>query len=225
MLFAIDIDGTIATNGNWYCRWMNKHARLAIPEERLDAMAYGFQFWEDPAVLTLSEDERKRLRKFSFDHHKDRRRHIHAVPIPGAMEAMQTLLQHGKILYVTCRKWHCRGLSSAWLKKHGFPEYKQVRCCSRYYVKFLEARRIAEPKEPIILIDDLAEKMVRAFRALVIHDRKRATGIIKRLTVVAIGETEPPTFPFKVPFPVLALPSWQPEHIEILTTTRTATTV
>lgn len=33
MLFALDIDGTIAVGGNWFARWLAQEAQLAIPEE------------------------------------------------------------------------------------------------------------------------------------------------------------------------------------------------
>lgn len=216
MLYAVDVDGTIAIGGNWYARWLASAAKINIPEADLASIQYGVEFWDLPQVQALTHEQRAALRKHAHEHHKDADHHINAVPIPGAVEALHMLAQSGGVIYTTCRKRSHRKLTSEWLERYGFPSPEQVHCCPRYHVKFLEAQHVAEPKEPIVLIDDLAREMVLSFRALAIHDRSKVLGLIKRITIVAIGCEEPPTFPFKVPFPVLALPSWRLEDLENL---------
>jgi len=210
MLLALDIDGTIATNGNWYARWLAKESCLAIAEDQLIRIEYGVDFWQLPEVRALSHERRADLRAHSHAHHKDLDHLVNEIPIPGACEALQWLLakNDAHIIYTTCRPSTSRQLTQEWLARYGFPSPEQVFTCERYHTKFIHAQRIADPKDPVILIDDQIEKMVPAFRVLIKHERPIALSLIKRIIFVQIGQSEPPTFP-PVPFPVLALPSWQ----------------
>ena len=217
MLFAIDIDGTIATNGNYFARFLAQQAGLAIAENELARMVYGFEFWQHPTVQTLTHEQRSTLRQLAKAHHKDPDHQRHRVPIPGAHDALADLAQHGKVIYTTCRQPESEQLTRQWLAQYDFPSAENVFICNHYHWKYIHAHTVAQPGEMILLIDDLVEKMVPAFRTLAIQKRDMAINLAKRMAVVAIGQETPPHFA-KVPFPILALPSWQAAGIAQLST-------
>jgi hypothetical protein len=101
---------------------------------------------------------------------------------------------------------------------YDFPSAENVFICAHYHWKYIHAHATAQPGEKIIVIDDLIEKMVPAFRTLALQNRGMAINLAKRLAVVAIGQETPPPFA-NVPFPILALPSWQAAEVVQLTTT------
>lgn len=215
MLFAVDIDGTLAAHGNWWCRWIADYAQLSLSEERLAGLQYGFQFWDLPEVRTMTHDQRQSLRAYSHAHHKDVDNLANSIPIPGAASALSGFVNDGAhLIYVTCRPDDTRQLTHGWLAKYGFPVADQVYTCERYHTKFINIHRVAAESERVILIDDMIEKMVPAFRVLVQHYRPIAISLIKRIAFVQIGREEPPTFPAPLPFPIAALPTWQKDDID-----------
>lgn len=216
MLIACDIDGTIAVNGNWYARWLAREAGPDIPENELASIEFGCDFWQLPQVRALSHEQRVELRELARAHHKDADHLANEIPIPGARDALRWMLQQDgdtRLIYVTCRPNDAAQLTRDWLKRYDFPASEQVFTCERYHTKFIHAREQSETKEPIIFIDDQIRALVPAFRLLVKQDRAIGLNMIRRIAFVQIGESEPPTFP-PVPFPVIALPSWQRADVE-----------
>lgn len=215
MLFAIDIDGTLAVSGNWFARWMVQEAGLVIPEEKLARLRYGMEFWLLDEVRALSDERRTALKNYAHAHHKDTIHQEQCVPIPGAREALQMLVEEGgRIIYTTCRQAESQHLTQQWLAHYGFPNPEHVFCCEHYHDKYISAHQIAEPREPVVLVDDQIPKMVPAFRVLAQQDRTIALNLILRIVMVQIGQEQSPTFPFPVPFPVVACPSWRREDLE-----------
>lgn len=212
MLFAIDIDGTIATHGPYFCQQMFAEAGIALADEELALCTSGYHFWHHERVRALPEKRRVELKAFAHAHHKDPDQLENRVPIPAAREALHTLVAEGHLLYATCRPAEARQLTQEWLARYGFPAADQIQICQHYHSKYLAAHQIAEQREPVILIDDLVDKMVPAFRTLAIQHREIALSLMRRLAVVAVGIAQPPVFA-KVPFKVLALPSWRPEDL------------
>lgn len=216
MLIATDVDGTIATNGNWFARWLVSEAGLDIPEEELATIRYGIEFWNLPQVSEMAPEQRAELRKHAHAHHKDPDQQDNSVPIPGAREALRLLVAEGAtIIYTTCRQPESEQRTREWLARHDFPCAQQVYVCQHYHWKYIHAHQQAKAQEPVILIDDLIEKMVPAFRTLAIQQREIATSLVRRLALVAIGKDELPVFK-SVPFKIVALPSWRLEDLERL---------
>lgn len=213
MLIACDIDGTIAVNGQWYARWMAREAGLDIPEHELASIEFGCDFWQLDEVRALTHEQRVELRQYAHAHHKDLDHLWHEIPIPSASDALHFLNQSGRIIYTTCRPASAAQLTREWLAHYQFPNADQVYCCDRYHEKFIQARGQAETKEPIVFVDDQVDKLVPAFRALAIHDRAIGLSLIRRISFVQIGQSEPPHFP-PVPFPVLALATWNRADVE-----------
>src|SRR5260370_35341745 len=136
----------------------------------------------------------------------------------GAAQALNHLAKQHRIMYTTCRHQDSQQGTQIWLARHGFPESERVYCCQHYDWKYKYIEEVAEKsqKTKIILFDDQAEMMVKAFRHLAKTDQKTALSLVLRLTVVAFVQTEDPMFPIRIPFPVLALPSWREEDIALL---------
>lgn len=216
MLIACDIDGTIAVSGQWHARWLAAIAGLDIAESELSSIEFGCDFWQLDEVRALSHEQRVELRQNAHAHHKDLDHLWHEIPIPGASDALHFLSEHAHVIYTTCRPASAAQLTREWLAHYQFPNADQVYCCDRYHEKFIQARSQAESKEPIVFVDDQVDKLVPAFRLLVKHERPIALSLILRIALVQIGAGEPPTFPFDVPFPVLALQSWRRDHVEAL---------
>lgn len=216
MLIACDIDGTIAVSGQWHARWLAAIAGLDIAESEMASIEFGCDFWQLPEVRALSHEQRVELRQNAHVHHKDLDHLWHEIPIPGASDALHCLSEHARIIYTTCRPASAAQLTREWLAHHQFPNADQVYCCDRYHEKFIRARSQAEAKESIVFIDDQVDKLVPSFRALAIHDRAIGLSLIRRVSFVQIGQSEPPHFP-PVPFSVLALPSWQRADVEQFT--------
>lgn len=216
MLFAIDIDGTIAQAGTGYARYLNQALALDIPDAIIDACTTYRDFAELPSVRLFRADPAQRERfkevRDSLEHDSDMQRQL--VPIAGAVDALNEMASDGaRIVYVTCRKPEAERLTRAWLAEHGFPYADSATMCAHYHYKYLAIHEQAAAREPVVLIDDRGETMLRAFGRLARLHSDVAVSLVSRLAVVAFDADEPPAVPFKVPFPVLALPSWQPDDL------------
>jgi hypothetical protein len=137
-------------------------------------------------------------------------------PLPGAVEGVTALSTYGRIIYVTCRYATSRELSQEWLAQYSFPNPEQVFTCERFHHKFVEAQKNALTDEPIVLIDDHAEDIVKTFRKLVKEYYQVAKSVYGRFGLVAFGTDKTPTAPNQLRIPMLALPSWEKEEIQQL---------
>jgi hypothetical protein len=211
MLFAIDVDATIATDRNGYARHLNDDLKLGIDENVIRELKSYDDFHVLPEVQTYLQQPDQKNRYWSIyeslQHEPEIQEQL--IPITGAVEAINNLAHSGKIIYVTCRQPGAESITSKWLAQHKFPSSEQVTICPHYYYKYLVAYDQTEPREKIILIDDHAKEMIEAFFIMAKTHLDIATNLHRRLAVVAFDQTEPPTFRFKIPFRVVALPSWQ----------------
>lgn len=222
MLFAIDIDGTIAYDkqGRAFARYLNQALSLGVPDTTLRQLSCYHEFVELHAVqayIGQSQDNKQRYKAVFQSAANDPAIQQSLVPLEGALAGVEALSLRGRIIYVTCRKPESVSLTQAWLARYGFPAPEQVYTCEHYHFKYVQAGQLADPSEPIVLIDDHAEEVIKFFHRLVKEDYSIAKAIRKRLAVIAFGSQEVPPHPFKVPlFPVLVLPSWEPGSLEQL---------
>jgi hypothetical protein len=93
---------------------------------------------------------------------------------------------------------------------------EQVFTCERFHHKYVEAQKNAFADEPIVLIDDHAEDIVKVFRKLVKEYYQVAKSVYGRLGLVAFGTDKIPTAPNQLRIPLLALPSWERDKIQQL---------
>lgn len=219
MLFAVDIDGTIATyqGTTAYAPYLNRVLALGLPEE-IEG--------ESGTAYALTAAERIYAYVETSPEHKDRyQAAIHeaqfaadvqerAIPIQGAVETMHWFAAQGTLLYVTCRKQATQHVTQAWLARYGFPRPDRVTCCETYYHKYITAYQYAGKREPLLLIDDRVRDLVLSFRGLVENQRNIAASICQRAALVAFGHEQLPPLPSRLPFPVIPLPSWEQSAIK-----------
>jgi uncharacterized HAD superfamily protein len=212
-VIAMDVDGTIAAGGQWFVRLLASEFHLPIADEVLAALQYSAPFWALPEVRALSQEQRRAMREVARTYQHDPEAQRNTVPLPGAVQALQALTQHGKIIYTTCRHMESQALTQEWLEQHGFPDPANVFCCEHYPWKYKHAASIANKRQRILFFDDQADVLVKSFRPFGQMDGKTALSLVTRMAIIAFGKTEPPSFPVNIPFQILALPSWQPKDL------------
>ena len=219
MLFAIDIDGTIAgtDHGREYAQYLNRVLGIGMSEERVTAFSSYREFAlsdEVQAFGAISEENQDRyMAALELAQHDEEVQRA-SLPLPGAVEGVTALSTYGRVIYVTCRYASSRELSQEWLARYGFPNPEQVFTCERFHHKYVEAHKNAFTDEPIVLIDDHAEDIVKTFRKLVKEYYQIAKSVYGRFGLVAFGTDKAPTVANQLRIPVLALPSWEKEEIQ-----------
>lgn len=215
MLFAIDIDATIATDRNSYARYLNNKLKLGIEESLIEQITCYRDFHLLPAVQKYLQEPEQRdyyqtiYNKLQYEPEIQK----NLDPIPNAVQAINDIAQSNRIIYITCRQPGAEAITREWLARNSFPSPEQITICTHYHNKYLAAYEQATPQEKIILIDDHAEEIIKAFFIMAKTNLDIAVNLRRRLAIVAFDHTEPPTFRFKVPFPVIALPSWHPDDL------------
>ena len=221
MLFAIDIDGTIAgtDHGREYAHYLNRVLGIGLSAEKVAAFASYREFAlsaEIQAFGAVSQENQDRYMEALELAQHDAEVQRASLPLPGAVEGVKALSTYGRVIYVTCRYASSRELSQEWLGRYGFPSPERVFTCERFHHKYVEAQKNAAADEPIVLIDDHAEDIVKTFRRLVKEYYQVAKSVYGRFGLVAFGSGKPPTVPHQLRIPMLALPSWEKEEIQQL---------
>lgn len=216
MLFAIDIDGTVAGSPpHVLISYMSQKLGFHVPATHLAAFSSYRDFLRSPEVRTwlAQSDEHQTcydqaLYQAQFDIGVQKQ----SIALPGAVEATQALALLGRIMYLTLRKPESEQLTRDWLAVHGFPSPTDVFSCEHYQYKYLEAHRHADVDEYVMIIDDNYRPLLARFKTFFDEYRDIANSLRKRLAVVAYGAKEPPRWPFQKPaqplFDIAALPSW-----------------
>ncbi|HEU5377544.1 MAG TPA: hypothetical protein VFV38_19145 [Ktedonobacteraceae bacterium] len=208
MLYAIDIDSTIAIDRTGCARFLNKHLRLGIDDSTLAGLAGYWAFLELAPVQEFrarAEEAYQEALKRSDD---DLTVLAEMEPLPGAVSSVQRLAEHDHILYVTCRKKANREATRAWLAWAGFPSATNVATCDWYHSKYLHAYERAGEREQIVLIDDMMEQIVRSFGRVARDHTQIALSLLRRMEVVGFGHKSLPPLPEGVPFAHSLLANW-----------------
>ena len=210
MFFGIDIDNTIATDTNAYARYITRHLQLPIPESQLAELTYFGEFQQLPQVkayVRQSPEHKRRIEQVTDEADNAVEILMGLDPIPGAREALLRLAHLGSIHYLTCRTPDQIALSQAWLHNHDFPAADHVSSCQHYHYKFIHAAQYADSDEPIILVNDMAFRLIQFFPRL-LRDHKTITkSTYKRLAIIGYNCTttickHPTQFPLRrVSFP------------------------
>ena len=202
MLFAVDIDNTIARDIKNAALRAYVMRTLDMPTDEQELRAW-LQVPENKARLEQARKTSETIPEV-----------MEAVqPVPGALDGVRQLARLGTVVYVTCRVPELHELTIDWLTRYGFPSPENARLCARYSEKYLHAYRMAVPDEPILLIDDRAEEVVRSFQTIARTEPATAINLISRLSVVAFHPKEARWHMTPPPFPVLILKSWDQETL------------
>lgn len=205
MLFALDIDNTIARDIKNAALRAYLLRALEMPTDE-----QGLRDW-----MRVPENV-ARFEQARADSEKAPEVMGALQPIPGALDGVKQLASIGTVIYVTCRVPALHDLTIDWLTRYGFPMPENMRLCALYSEKYLHAHQMASPNEPIILIDDSAEKIVRSFQTIARNDPAMAMNLIPRLSVVAFAPKEARWRMTPPSFPVLILKSWEQDYLQKL---------
>ncbi len=187
MLFAVDIDGTIAKGDGKlapYAQFLNQMAGFGLPDsfftDDMDKDAYSAAVKDSGVTKEILEQARE-LKQF------DPALQERSVPIPGAVEAMHQLANVGKLIYTTVRMSFSETLTRSWLARSGFPNSAECYCCSNLYYKIRRAYEEANDDEPIVLIDDLAYRVAWTMALAQRAEPDMARSLWRRLSLVPFG--------------------------------------
>ena len=235
MLFAVDIDGTIATisGTDAYGAYVRRALRIPIDHAWRHLSS-------DPSLLTAlcrdasfatwweaHPDHHERVQALLNEGQYSQEVQERSLPIAGAQEALSQLAQDHHILYVTNRKSTTLALTRSWLKAHGFPSSEHVCCCGeeqgfvskvRYAVEALQT--LDGEGGQIVFIDDKAPYFEHTFAVLVKEDLPFVQGCIHRIAAIAYGKGDLPPCRFPRPvFPMAPMPEWKhlPDTLSAIT--------
>lgn len=187
MLFAVDIDGTIARGDGQlspYAQFLNQTAGFGLPDtffaDDMDKDAYAAAVKASGVTKEILEQARE-LKQF------DTTLQERCLPIPGAVEAMHQLANMGKLIYITVRMSFSETSTRSWLARIGFPNSTKCFCCSNLYYKIRRAYEEADTYEPIVLIDDLASRVAWTMALCQRAEPDVARSLWHRLAFVPFG--------------------------------------
>ncbi len=157
MLYAIDIDGTIANPEPTLMAYHNQEFALGLTTEELHC-TYA-QFLRLPQVQGIPrealEQSRQRARVtpeflLSYDE------------IDHAGMGVGLLAEQGEIMYYTVRAACVEEATRTWLQKHGFPCLHNVILCRSVLHKLVQLHlHERETHHTIVLIDDRYQQMIK----------------------------------------------------------------
>ncbi|QBD78949.1 hypothetical protein EPA93_24380 [Ktedonosporobacter rubrisoli] len=224
MYFGIDIDGTIAVDayGRHGARYVSEQLALGISRAALARIRSFREFCELPAVQFYRQEHEEQFQQACNMRQDVLELQTKLVPVASAALGVTFLARFGRIAYLSCRSEQrtpgTLARTRAWLRRYGFPEPDQVYLCQHYPYKLLEAYQLLDDEEPLIIIDDHADKLAMYSRVLQVPRRTRpiAEDLFKRLVLVNFACDAPPVVDFPALFPLEALPSWQEKDLLML---------
>lgn len=218
MLFAIDIDGTIATHTEQrlsYLPYFNRTLGLGLSKEQLAAFPRFFTFQERVIFPWMNTQERKILYKeASKQLQYDPDCQQAAIPIAGAVEGTQRLAEYGRVIYVTYRKPDTEQITRRWLANNGFPSPEGAYCSEYSYDKIKYAQQEAEEEEQVIMVDNDIKGVMIGFRAFCTNYREQGKTLLNRIGFILYGDQvlDPVQYPKIAPvmrLPLKRLVDWQ----------------
>ncbi|QBD78568.1 hypothetical protein EPA93_22250 [Ktedonosporobacter rubrisoli] len=210
MLFAIDIDGTIARgNRQQLKRICNERFQLGIDLALLDQMSYR-EFFHSPQMQDYKKIVGKEYLRLSVAWLMfEPEMLLAARPFPGAVEGIKRLAELGEVTYYTARyslsapekNAGMRESTLQWLHEQNFPQAERAVFCDGVADKAEQMYKLSEKQaEPIFLIDDLYEQLLSALEGY--GDTFKA-----RFTLVAFRAHTAPEQCLGIQ--VIPLPSWE----------------
>jgi uncharacterized HAD superfamily protein len=195
MLFAIDIDGTIAArNVRKFIELCNERFALGLSADILQRRMPYRDFLQLPELIERKEDLAFKRELVWLD--LDPQLLVAMRPLPGAIDILTQLAQRASVTYYTARYstvWLERNApmqqaTKEWLAKKQFPSSDAVVFCSSVPDKLTRLAAVAQT-QPVVLIDDQYQKLLSAFAQLDISTRQV---LQENLHLVAFGATSLP---------------------------------
>jgi uncharacterized HAD superfamily protein len=197
MLFAIDIDGTIAARSmRKFVQLCNERLALGLSTEVLQRRMFYRDFLELPEMLKRKGDPEFQRALAWID--LEPQLLIAMLPLPGAVEGVTQLAQCASVTYYTARHSTARPERNApmeqatkqWLARKQFPCSDAVVFCASVPDKLMRLTSVAQT-QPVVLIDDQYEKLLNAYAQLQL-DKSTRQVLQENLHLVAFGATKQP---------------------------------
>ena len=208
MLFAIDIDNTIAGGPDAYKLYIEHHNNdlgLDLSPQLLDTLTSYQSFLKLPQVRAYRREHEAR-----FQASRDSCRTSSSVilsldMLPDAVTGVQYLSRFGQVRYYTIRV--NQEATKQWLTIHQFPDPRNVVFCDSALHKLMSIYQLEIRKhEHIALIDDKPSALIQAFEKLMITHPHVARNIRQHVDLIAFGSDDVKGQDSDLR--VFALPSW-----------------
>ena len=215
VLFAIDIDGTIAGASKIFGAYFNQELGLGLPPEEVRKMRWYTSLRKHPAIIEYRREHNERYLEVCAKYREYAPAMFARDPLEGAIEGVSLLAQWGDIRYVTIRisqdqevNEQIQATTCRWLHEYRFPNPTNVIFCSSFQEKL---ELVAEqPHEQVVLIDDrCSTDLFSCYEQLAQfpEHQELIERIRQRITFVAFEKFELPADTYKLR--MLALPSWK----------------
>lgn len=187
MLYAIEIDGTIAINKRRFAYGIHRCRSMGIPPEITDQLCMYHK------LITL----------------KQARNSDYIIAIPEAVEALCKLAKEHRVVYITTRPESEAKETREWLERYHFPNPNETYHSKTIAEKYQIAHQLAAIDEEVILIGYRLEKASKAFECLCRARPRIAYELLPRLEIVGVGYNDLPTIQTSIQTSIL--PSWRAE--------------
>ena len=215
MLFAIDIDGTIAGISSTFGEYFNQELGLGLPPEEVQKIRWFNSLRKHPAIVAYRKQNNERFLEVWEQYREYAPAMLAREVLAGAVEGVTFLAKQGDVQYVTIRisqdqevNAQIQAATRQWLDKHNFPNPGSVIFCSNFQEKL---ELIAhQPLAPIILIDDrCSTDLLTCYENLTQNsEHHELTRLIRqRITFVAFDKDQLPENTYGLH--MLAFPSWE----------------
>ena len=215
MLFAIDIDGTIATTLSAigfkpivdYYKGLDIGVSASVSDYK--------HLLIDPAFIAYYQNNTEKFDETAKAILESPEMMLEKDPLDGAIAGVMRIAASGRIQYYTVRKssneqrqQEIEKATKQWLSRHHFPAAESGIFCQSVMNKLVRIyQQEKDSQEPIILIDDRWKTVLEAFDELAARNWTVITDFLRqRLTLVAFGASSLPKIVNGLQ--VIVLPSW-----------------
>ena len=215
MLFAIDIDGTIAGASRIFGAYFNQELGLGLPQEEIKKIRWYTSLRQHPAIVAYRKENNQRFLEVCERYREYTPAMLAREALVGAVEGVISLAKWGDIRYFTIRISQDQQVNAQiqiatrqWLSEHGFPNSSNVAFCASFQEKLQQV--VQEPHERIILIDDrCSTDLLTCYESLMQSPEQQelVEQIRQRITFVAFYKDTPPENTYGLR--MMTMPSWQ----------------
>lgn len=213
MLFAIDIDGTIAGISTLFGVYFNQELDLGLSPEEAQRIRWYHHLRKHPAIIEYRKAHNERFMEVWTKYREYAPAMLAREVIEGAVEGVNQLSQWGHVQYVTIRisqdkeiNEQIQSATRQWLREHHFPQPEQVTFCANFEEKLTHVAHTNH--DQVIFIDDrCSTDLFTCYQELLQNpDYKKLIEHLQQVIFVAFGKQELPENTFGLR--MLPLPSW-----------------
>ena len=189
MLFAIDIDDTIAGGSDAYKLYIEHHNNdlgLGLSSQLLESLTDYQSFLKLPQVRAYRRGHEDRFQASRASCRTSSSVILSLNMLPDAVTGVQYLSRFGQVRYYTIRV--NQEATKQWLIVHQFPNSQNVVFCNSSLHKLMSIHQLEIRKhEHIALIDNKPSALIQAFEKLTITHPHVAGDIQQHVSLIAFG--------------------------------------